>query len=127
MMHKKTLKRVSSLDPPLKKEEEAKKKDSSSPLLEDEDIVKNCRDEDQLLESSHEEVIVEGSSIEDFVKEAKEEDISSPMLEKGGAFNDEDEGVLESESKEVHGEDLEIELKEKDQETLIEESEKKVS
>ena len=86
--------------------------------IEDGDIVKECHDEDQLLEISNEGVIVEEYFVEYFVKEAKEEYISSPMLEEDGTFEDEDKGAQESEAKEVNAEDLEKELEEEAHEEL---------
>ena len=51
----------------------------------------NDSDEDQHLEISREEVIVEECFVQDFVEEAKEDDVLCPMLRKDGNFEHENQ------------------------------------
>ena len=108
----------------MKEEEETKEEDASSPLIEDEDMVKEWGNEDQHLERSHEEAVVEQSSIQYFVEETKEDDILSPLLKEDDTFEDEDKGFLENEVKKIHVENQEAH---EDQEASIEESEEMVN
>ena len=54
-------------------------------------------DEDQPLESSHVGSIIEGYSAQYFFKEAKDDDISSPMIQEGSTLENKYEGALKIE------------------------------